>query len=59
MFSKWEARSLMCCLLAVSVFILRLAPSVGSFLNLWYLVLAFARASFGREVKSVDDLNSS
>lgn len=59
MFRTWEARSLMLCLLAVSVFILRLTPSVGSFLNLWYLVLAFARASFGREAKSVDDLNSS
>lgn len=47
----------MCCLLAVSVFIL--TPSVGSSLNSWYLVLAFARASFGGEAESVDDLNSS
>lgn len=50
----------MCCVLAVSVFILKLTPSVGSFFfKLWCLVLAFERASLGREVKSVDDLNSS
>lgn len=40
----------MCCLLAVSVFILRLTPSVGSSLNSWYLVLAFARASSGERL---------
>lgn len=44
----------------MSGFILKLTPSVGSFFfSWWYLMLAFERAGFGGEVRSVDDLNSS